>query len=176
MNWGKSLGGVSFPLLADFHPKGAMASSYGLYLKDKGITDRATVVVDANGVVQHASSVTPAGRRNISDLAALCETVDKNFGKKLPEMPKGRGVGTGAKIFVKSSCGFSRAALLARDNLHLSEKIPSVNVSENASAKKELKKVAGTDQAPCLVAGGDVIQDSKDIVTYLVERTTGIWS
>jgi hypothetical protein len=29
-NWAKSLGGVSFPLLADFHPKGAMAKKYGV--------------------------------------------------------------------------------------------------------------------------------------------------
>ena len=26
-NWAKSLGGVSFPLLQDYHPKGAMSKS-----------------------------------------------------------------------------------------------------------------------------------------------------
>jgi len=36
--WAQSLGGISFPLLADFNPKGAVAESYGLYLKDAGIT------------------------------------------------------------------------------------------------------------------------------------------
>ena len=38
-NWGQSLGGVSFPLAADFHPKGAVADSFGLYLDKAGITD-----------------------------------------------------------------------------------------------------------------------------------------
>ena len=37
--WAASLGGVSFPLLADFHPKGALASELGLYLDGAGITD-----------------------------------------------------------------------------------------------------------------------------------------
>jgi len=31
-NWGVSLGGISFPLLSDFVPKGNMAASYGAYL------------------------------------------------------------------------------------------------------------------------------------------------
>jgi peroxiredoxin len=46
----KSLG-VTYPLLADFHPKGAVAKAYGLYMDDKGISKRATVVVDKNGKV-----------------------------------------------------------------------------------------------------------------------------
>ncbi|MFI5307609.1 MAG: redoxin domain-containing protein [Polyangiales bacterium] len=46
----KSLG-VSYPLLADFHPKGAVAKAYGLYQEDKGFSKRATVVIDKNGKV-----------------------------------------------------------------------------------------------------------------------------
>ncbi len=76
-NWANSLGGVSFPLLADFHPKGAMAKSYGLYLEDKGITDRATVIIDKTGVVRYAVSATPAGERNPKDLLAECQKVNK---------------------------------------------------------------------------------------------------
>jgi alkyl hydroperoxide reductase subunit AhpC len=76
-NWAKSLGGVTFPLLADFHPKGAMAQKYGVYLEDKGITDRATVIVDKNGVVRYAVSVTPAGKREAKDLLAEAQKVNK---------------------------------------------------------------------------------------------------
>lgn len=76
-NWAKSLGGVSFPLLQDFHPKGATAEKYGAYLGDKGITDRATVIVDKQGVVRYSVSVTPAGERNPKDLLAECQKVNK---------------------------------------------------------------------------------------------------
>src|ERR1700758_211884 len=33
--------GIHYPLLADFQPRGAMASKYGMFLEDKGITGRA---------------------------------------------------------------------------------------------------------------------------------------
>ena len=76
-NWAKSLGGVSFPLLADFHPKGETAKKFSVYLDDKGITDRATVIIDKQGVVRYATSVTPAGERNPKDLLAECQKVNK---------------------------------------------------------------------------------------------------
>lgn len=43
--------GLKYPLLADFQPRGAVAAKYGLFLADKGITARATVIVDKNGKV-----------------------------------------------------------------------------------------------------------------------------
>jgi peroxiredoxin (alkyl hydroperoxide reductase subunit C) len=44
--------GLKFPLLADFHPKGAVAEKYGLYLADRGIAARAIVVIDKDGIVR----------------------------------------------------------------------------------------------------------------------------
>ncbi len=46
---------ISYPLLADFHPKGAVADKYGLYLADKGICNRATVIVDKQGIVRYVT-------------------------------------------------------------------------------------------------------------------------
>ena len=42
---------ATYPLLADFQPRGAVAEKYGLYLADKGITARATVIIDKAGKV-----------------------------------------------------------------------------------------------------------------------------
>jgi len=44
--------GIHYSLLADFHPKGDVARKYGLYLEEKGITNRATVIIDKEGVVR----------------------------------------------------------------------------------------------------------------------------
>jgi len=44
---------ISYPLLSDFHPKGRVASLYGLYLEDMGITNRATVIIDKDGIVRY---------------------------------------------------------------------------------------------------------------------------
>lgn len=41
-----------FPLLSDFHPKGAVARAYGCYDEDAGYARRATFVIDAGGVVR----------------------------------------------------------------------------------------------------------------------------
>jgi mycoredoxin-dependent peroxiredoxin len=41
--------GIQYPLLADFHPRGAVAEKYGVYLADKGITGRAISIIDREG-------------------------------------------------------------------------------------------------------------------------------
>lgn len=43
--------GIQYPLLADFHPRGAVAEKYGMYLADKGITGRAVAIIDKKGQV-----------------------------------------------------------------------------------------------------------------------------
>ena len=43
--------GIRYALLADFHPRGAVAEKFGVYLADKGITGRAIAVVDRGGKV-----------------------------------------------------------------------------------------------------------------------------
>jgi alkyl hydroperoxide reductase subunit AhpC len=54
-----------------------MATKYGVYLEDKGITDRATVIIDKQGIVRYAASVTPAGERNPKELLAEAQKVNK---------------------------------------------------------------------------------------------------
>lgn len=172
-NWGRDLGGVSFPLLADFHPKGAMAKAYGLYLDNDGITDRATVIIDKDGIVRYAVSVTPGGKRDIAELAAQCEKVDREHGGGLAAIPEAKGMPGESILYVKNQCGFSRATLLARDNLHLAD-VPVRNISEDDSAREALVKATGKDQAPCLVHGGQAIQDSAEIIKFMTGAATDL--
>jgi hypothetical protein len=172
-NWAMSLGGISFPLLADFHPKGAMASSYGLYLEDKGITDRATVIVDADGIVRHVSSVTPAGKRDIGELASLCEEINEVHENTLETFPDAPGLEDDTVLFIRSNCMFSTNAMAALGNLHI-DSIPVRNVSENEAAFLDLVAIAGKGQAPCLVVDGKPRHEAADIITYLAERVTEI--
>lgn len=46
--------GITYPLLADFHPKGAVGAKYGVYDETKGIARRVTVVIDREGKVVDA--------------------------------------------------------------------------------------------------------------------------
>lgn len=173
-NWAQSLGGISFPLLADFHPKGKTAESYGLYLAEKGITDRATVFIDSKGIVRHASSVTPAGQRDIEELATLCATIDREHGGGLATFPDPPGLPEKMTLFVKNNCGASRAAMLARVNLHLEKRITLKNINDDPAARDELMNLAGKDQAPCLVVEGKPIHESPAIIKLLVAGATDI--
>jgi hypothetical protein len=174
-NWAVSLGGISLPVLADFHPKGAVAQSFGLYLADRGITDRATVIYDANGVVHHVSSVTPAGQRNIEELVVLCEEMDSAFEGDLNAQPEPEGVTGDVSLFIKSHCGFSLRALNGVTNLHLQDAVTVRNVSDEPAALAELEKLTGKQQAPMLAVDGKPIVDSEAILRHLVTKATGYW-
>ncbi|WP_111718849.1 peroxiredoxin [Homoserinimonas sp. OAct 916] len=52
--------GYQFSLLADFWPHGEVAQSYGAFLDEPGLANRATFLIDTDGVVR-ASFVTSAG-------------------------------------------------------------------------------------------------------------------
>ena len=43
--------GLTFPLLADFHPKGDVCAAYGAYMDDWGHSNRSLVLVDRDGTV-----------------------------------------------------------------------------------------------------------------------------
>ena len=40
---------LHFPLISDFHPKGAIAKSFGAYREDDGVADRALFILDEGG-------------------------------------------------------------------------------------------------------------------------------
>ena len=168
-NWASSMGGVSFPLLADFQPKGAVAEAYGVYLADAGITDRATVLIDSGGTVRHASSVTPAGQRDIADLVALCERVDREVGTATQSHSEPRGLGDDAVLYVKSRCGFSQRAQVAVENVHATD-LTVRNASDDPSAMEALRQASGAETAPCLLIEGRAVSESDVIVTTLAER------
>ncbi|HEX2713954.1 MAG TPA: peroxiredoxin [Candidatus Acidoferrales bacterium] len=46
--WAEKMG-ISYPLLADFQPRGSVASQFGAYLEDRGITGRAIAIIDKAG-------------------------------------------------------------------------------------------------------------------------------
>ncbi len=173
-NWGRDLGGISFPLLADFEPKGEVGKNFGLYLDKDGIDDRATVIINSAGTVRHASTVTPSGMRNIATLVGLCENVDRESSDKMVEIAAPRGLPPGSQLFVMSHCGYSRAVLIARDNLHLKDELPVKNATQDSQAREELKKLSGKDQAPCLILEGKPVLESKEIIRRLVDASTDI--
>jgi len=50
--WAESLGGITYPLLSDFYPHGAVAELYGV-LRGEGKSERAIFVIDKRGIVRY---------------------------------------------------------------------------------------------------------------------------
>lgn len=62
--------GLSYPLLSDFWPHGAVASKYGVFFADRGIALRATFVIDKQGIVRWKVVNQPGDARNSDDYKA----------------------------------------------------------------------------------------------------------
>ena len=50
--WAEYLGGIDYPMLADFYPHGEVSKKYGV-LRPDGVSERATFVIDKDGVIRH---------------------------------------------------------------------------------------------------------------------------
>ncbi len=50
--WAESLGGITYPLLSDFYPHGAVSKKYGVLRKD-GKSERAIFVIDKRGIIRY---------------------------------------------------------------------------------------------------------------------------
>jgi peroxiredoxin len=70
--------GLTFPLLADFHPKGEVARAYSVWREQDGFSDRALYVVDPDGVIRYGH-VTPY-LHHVPDIYELLEAVDQVAG------------------------------------------------------------------------------------------------
>lgn len=70
----KELGGISFPMLSDFHPKGEASALYGVY-GDRGNAVRSVFIIDTAGVLRWKK--TYAAGQGLPDVQELLAELDK---------------------------------------------------------------------------------------------------
>ena len=58
--------GYDFNLLADFWPHGAVAKEYGVFLPEKGFANRASFLIDVNGIIRASFVTAPGEARSIA--------------------------------------------------------------------------------------------------------------
>lgn len=67
--------GYKFSVLADFWPHGAVAKEYGVFIEEAGISNRATFVIDKEGILAAKFITAPGQARSLDEydkaLAAL---------------------------------------------------------------------------------------------------------
>ncbi|MFM9877828.1 MAG: peroxiredoxin [Rhodoglobus sp.] len=62
--------GYDFTLLADFWPHGAVAKEYGVFVEEKGFANRATFLIDIDGVIRASFTTAPGQARSLEEYTA----------------------------------------------------------------------------------------------------------
>ena len=76
MAWGKALGGISYPLVSDFWPHGAVASAYGIFNSEFGRSERATFIIDKAGVVRWVKVYEPGTLPDNSEILDVLRQIE----------------------------------------------------------------------------------------------------
>ena len=62
------MGGLPYPELSDWHPKGQVAQSYDLWNDERGASLRAVLIVDKAGVVRFRQTYVPGTLPNPEEI------------------------------------------------------------------------------------------------------------
>ena len=69
------MGGLPYPELSDWHPKGEVTTAYGLWNEERGAGTRAVLIVDTAGVVRfretYAPGTLPEPEKILAELSKL---------------------------------------------------------------------------------------------------------
>ena len=69
------MGGLPYPELSDWHPKGQVTQSYGLWNEERGVALRAVLVVDKAGVVRFRQRYTPGTLPDAEEIVKVVESL-----------------------------------------------------------------------------------------------------
>jgi glutaredoxin len=164
--WAESLGGISYPLLSDFWPHGAVAERYGAFREEEGKSERALFVVDKEGIVRyvdiHDIDEQPDNEELFRFLRQLEPDVVIPERQEEPEPvaeqePAGLGP---VMLYCRPGCIDCRLArrFLDRNNVPYTE----VNVRATPSAEAQVREWTGGPLiSPVFDIGGTIVIDFK---------------
>ena len=166
--WAESLGGISYPLLSDFWPHGAVADRYGV-LRDDGKSERALFVVDKAGIVRyvdiHDIDQQP-DNEEVFRILRLLEpdaVIPEKPAPPEPAAPAAEPAAKGPKsvtVYCRPGCIDCRLALrfLERNNVPYTE----VNVRTSPAAEAQVRQwTGGALISPVFDIDGTIIIDFK---------------
>ena len=71
--WSTSIGGLNYPELSDFHPKGKVTTEYGLWNEERGAGTRAVFIVNKDGIICHKQIYEPGVLPDTEELLGLVD-------------------------------------------------------------------------------------------------------
>jgi len=160
--WVKSLGGITYPLLSDFWPHGAVSTKYGV-LRDVGSSERAIFIIDKEGIIRyidiHDSGDQPSNEVLFGELLKIEPNPgfkEKVFEKDIDEeLPTG-----GIVMYCNNWCPDCKKArkYFAENGISYRE----VDVTKNKKAAAQVREWAdGNLVTPTFEIDGTIIVDWK---------------
>ena len=73
--YAEKLGGITFPMLSDFHPKGQVSQLYGTYNEQYGRPFRSVFLIDSKGILRW-KRIYQAGLPDVEELLAELKKLD----------------------------------------------------------------------------------------------------
>ena len=166
--WAESLGGISYPLLSDFWPHGAIADEWGVLRHDEGKSERALFIVDKQGIVRyvdiHDIDEQPDNEELFQFLRQLepdAVIPEKQVQPEPVAEPKPDGPKS-VKLYCRPGCIDCRLArrFLDRNNIPYSE----VNVRATPAAEAQVREWTGGPLiSPVFDIDGTIIIDFKRV-------------
>ena len=71
------MGGLPYPELSDFHPKGEPSKASDLYNEERGASKRAVIIIDKEGVVQFREEYEPGTLPDPVDIFEVVDNLNK---------------------------------------------------------------------------------------------------
>lgn len=157
--WAQSLGGISYPLLSDFWPHGAVAQQYGV-LRPEGRSERAIFVMDREGIVRYIDIHDIADQPSNAELRRVLREIDPQAAAAAPaEVAALQTLPHGGIVMYCTpwcpDCKQARAWLKAH-NLPYTE----VDISKTPAAAQQVRAWAnGNETTPTFDIDGTIVVD-----------------
>ncbi len=157
--WAKDLGGITYPLLSDFWPHGAVARQYGV-LRDDGKTERAIFVIDKQGVIRYVDVHDIDDQPSNNELRRAIRAIDPQV-RDRPEPPEPEPVALprgGIVMYCTKWCPDCKdaRAWLAANQLPYTE----VDIISTPGAAHQVERWAGGNRTtPTFDIDGKIVVD-----------------
>ena len=157
--WAKDLGGITYPLLSDFWPHGAVAQQFGV-LRNEGMTERAIFVIDKQGVIRYVDVHDIDKQPSNIELRRAIREIDPAV-RDRPEIPEPEPVALphgGIVMYCTKWCPDCKnaRAWLAANKLPYTE----VDITTTPGAARQVERWAGGNRTtPTFDIDGTIVVD-----------------
>jgi len=157
--WAKDLGGITYPLLSDFWPHGAVAQQFGV-LRQEGYTERAIFILDKQGVIRYVDVHDIAAQPDNDELRRAIREIDPAV-RHRPEPPEPEPAALphgGIVMYCTKWCPDCKdaRAWLARHQLPYTE----VDITTTPGAAQQVQRWAGGNRTtPTFDIDGTIVVD-----------------